>query len=100
MIELEHNKKIKMLYIQEIKGISQYGNNYHFIKLLKIGQNTKSNKIEGKCFDCLPYYSNTNKFECGDIVEVIFDNHWNKKNPQIHDIEKTGENIFKSSKLL
>ena len=33
MIEITYNKKIKMVYIEEIKGKSKYGNNYYFIKL-------------------------------------------------------------------
>ena len=98
MFEISYNKKIKMVYIEEIKGKSQYGNNYHFIKLLKVENKDQYNKLIGKSFDCFPYNTNTDNFECGDIVEVIFDNHSPRKNLQIHDLQKTGQNIFKSTK--
>ena len=98
MLNITYNKIIKMVFIQEIKGISKYGNDYHFIKLLKIEYIKQVNKVLGKCFDCIPYYGYNIELECGDIVEVIFDKHSTRKNPQIDELSKTGENIFKTIK--
>lgn len=95
MVSITYSKKNIMIYIREIKGISKYGNNYHYIQLLKAQYTDQVNKILGKCFDCIPNSMINLNLECGDIVEVIFDKHSNRKNPQIYEIEPTGENIFK-----
>ena len=102
MNNITYNKKLEMIYIQEFKGVSQYSNQYHFIRLLKIKHLSQFHKLYGKCFDCIPFDEFNENLECGDIVEVIFDKHSPRKNPQIFELKPTGKNIFKmnDSKLI